>query len=36
MIKSCNKLIEIMKEPTIGGSESAALKEFKARGHRRL
>jgi len=25
-----------MKEPTIGGSESAALKEFKARGHRRL
>lgn len=33
-MKACKEFIEILKEPTIGGSEREALKEFKARGHK--
>ena len=33
-MKACREFIEILKEPTIGGSERDALKEFKARGHK--
>ena len=33
-LRACKEFIEILKEPTIGGSERDALKEFKARGHK--
>jgi hypothetical protein len=33
-MKSCKRFIDILKEPTIGGNEQAALKEFKTRGHK--